>query len=66
LERTYLFPPFPLAAHKSAAKTRRDAIESLVGTAEFNAQIDLEMEDARIVEAYRRTVFEAIGGSLYG
>ncbi|WP_177191753.1 hypothetical protein [Nitrosospira sp. Nsp14] len=47
-------------------KKLRDTIESLVDTAEFNAQIDLEMEDARIVEAYRRTVFEAIGGSLHG
>jgi hypothetical protein len=28
---------------------------------EFNAQIDLEKEDAAIVEAYRRTAVQAIG-----
>ena len=47
-------------------KKLRDAIESVIDVAEFNAQIDLEKEDAAIVEAYRRTVFEAIGGSLHG
>jgi ribosomal protein L22 len=47
-------------------KKLRDAIESVIDMAEFNAQIDLEKEDARIVEAYRRTVFEATGGSLQG
>jgi ribosomal protein L22 len=47
-------------------KKLREAIESVIDVAEFNAQIDLEKEDARIVEAYRRTVFEAIGGPLQG
>jgi hypothetical protein len=47
-------------------KKLRDAIESVIDVDEFNAQIDLEKEDARIVEAYRRTAFEAIGGSLHG
>ncbi|MBA4144025.1 MAG: ParB N-terminal domain-containing protein [Nitrosospira sp.] len=47
-------------------KKLRDAIESAIDVAEFNAQIDLEKEDAAIVEAYRRTVFEAIGGPLHG
>ncbi len=47
-------------------KKLRDAIESVIDMDEFNAQIDLEKEDAATVEAYRRTVFEAIGGSLHG
>lgn len=38
----------------------RDAIESVIDVAEFNAQVDLEKEDAGIVEAYRRTVLDAI------
>jgi hypothetical protein len=40
----------------------RDAIESVIDVGEFNAQIDLEKMDAGNVEAYRRTVFESIGG----
>ncbi len=39
----------------------RDAIESVIDIDEFNAQIDLEKEDAANVEAHRRTVFDAIG-----
>ena len=39
----------------------REAIESVIDVAEFNAQIDIERDDAAEVEAYRRTVFKAIG-----
>jgi hypothetical protein len=39
----------------------REAIESVIDGDEFNSQIDLEKSDAGNVEAYRRTVFEAIG-----
>ena len=44
-------------------KKLRDAIESVIDVAEFNAQIDLEKGDAGIVEAYRRMAFKAIGAS---
>ena len=40
----------------------RKAIESVIDVKEFNAQIELERKDAAYVEAYRRTVLEAIQG----
>lgn len=40
----------------------RESIESVIDLAAFNAQIELEIQDAGIVEAHRRVVFEAIGG----
>ena len=40
----------------------REAIESVIDVDEYNAQIDLEREDAAVIEAHRRVVFTAIGG----
>lgn len=39
----------------------RNAIESVIDVAEYNAQIELEKEDAANVVAHRRTVLKAIG-----
>jgi len=40
----------------------REAIASVLDVDEFNAQIDLEKENASFIEAHRKTVLEAIGG----
>ncbi len=40
----------------------REAIDSVIDIAEFNAQIDLEKDDSAHIEAHRRVVFDAIGG----
>ena len=42
----------------------REAIESVIDIAEFNAQVDLEAQDAATIEAHRRVVFEAIKGAV--
>lgn len=38
----------------------REAIESVIDVAEYNAQIELEVQDAANIEAHRRVVFDAI------
>ena len=43
----------------------REAIDSVMDGVEFNSQIDMEIQDAGVVEAYRRTVIQSIGGSLH-
>lgn len=48
---------------KLLQKKLHDAIASVINVDEFHAQVDLEKSDAGHVEAYRRTVFEAIGGA---
>ena len=40
----------------------RSAIESVIDAAEFNAQVDLDKQDAAIIEAHRQLVFDAIRG----
>ena len=40
----------------------REAIESVIDKAEFNAQVELEKQDAAHIEAHRQVVFEAING----
>lgn len=40
----------------------REAIESVIDVAEFNAQVEQEVQDSAHIEAYRRVVFEAING----
>jgi hypothetical protein len=42
----------------------RDSIESVINTDEFNAQVDLEKEDAAYIEAYRKVALEALGVGL--
>jgi len=44
----------------------RDVIEGVIDADAYNAQIELEKEDAGIVEAYRREALEAIGDVDYG
>lgn len=44
----------------------RSTIERAINVDEYNAQIDIEKEDAGNVEAYRRTVLQAIGGLSHG
>jgi hypothetical protein len=41
----------------------RDAIQSVIDVDEYNAQVDLEYQDAANVEAHRRVVFDAIYSS---
>jgi len=41
----------------------RDAIHSVIDVAEFNAQLQLEEEDAANIEAHRQVVMEAVRGS---
>lgn len=41
----------------------RESIEAVIDVAEFNAQIELEKDDAAHVEAYRRVVFDSIGSA---
>jgi Asp/Glu/hydantoin racemase len=43
----------------------REAIDSVMDGVEFNSQIDMEIQDAGVVEAYRQTVIQSIGGSLH-
>ena len=38
----------------------REAIESVIDVAEYNAQIELEKQDSAHIEAHRRVVFDAI------
>ena len=40
----------------------REAIESVIDVAEFNAQVEQEVQDSAHIEAHRRVVFEAING----
>jgi hypothetical protein len=40
----------------------REAIESVIDVAEFNAQVEQEAQDSAHIEAHRRVVFEAING----
>ncbi len=40
----------------------RGAIESVIDRKEYNAQIDLEAQDAANIEAHRQVVMDAIGG----
>lgn len=40
----------------------REAIESVIDRAEFNAQVELEKQDSAHIEAHRQVVFEAING----
>lgn len=49
--------PVPLLQSKL-----REAIMSVLDTAEFNAQLDLEKKDAAYIEAHRQVVVEAIKG----
>lgn len=42
----------------------REAIESVIDMVEFNAQAELEAQDAATVEAHRQVVFEAIKGAV--
>jgi hypothetical protein len=42
----------------------REAIESVIDVVEFNAQAELEAQDAATVEAHRQVVFEAIKGAV--
>lgn len=44
----------------------QEAIEGVIDVTEFNSQIDMEKSDAQSVEAYRQTVFKAIGGPSHG
>jgi len=41
----------------------RKAIESVIDVAEFNAQLELEVQDSANIEAHRRILFDAIGGA---
>lgn len=43
-------------------KKLREAIEAVIDVSAFNAQVELEKEDARFVEAHRRSVLQALGG----
>ena len=43
----------------------REAIESVIDVDEYNAQIDLEREDAAVIEAHRRVVFAAVRGDQH-
>lgn len=40
----------------------RDAIESVIDVAEFNAQVEQETQDSAHIQAHRQVVFEAING----
>lgn len=40
----------------------RESIQSVIDVSEFNAQCDLERQDAAHIEAHRRVVFDAIQG----
>jgi len=40
----------------------REAIESVIDRAEFNAQVEMEKQDSAHIEAHRQVVFEAING----
>lgn len=40
----------------------RDAIESVIDVAEFNAQVEQEAQDSAHIQAHRQIVFEAING----
>lgn len=40
----------------------REAIESVIDVAEFNAQVEQEAQDSAHIQAYRKVVFEAING----
>lgn len=40
----------------------REAIESVIDVAEFNAQVEQEAQDSAHIEAHRQVVFEAING----
>jgi hypothetical protein len=42
----------------------REAIEAVIDVVEFNAQVDLEAQDAATIEAHRQVVFDAIKGAL--
>lgn len=42
----------------------REAIESVIDVVEFNAQCQLEQEDAANIEAHRQVVFDSIQGHL--
>ncbi|MDD2224370.1 MAG: ParB/RepB/Spo0J family partition protein [Pseudomonas sp.] len=42
----------------------REAIESVIDMAEFNAQVEQERQDAAHIEAHRQIVFEAIKGKM--
>lgn len=42
----------------------REAINSVIEVAEYNAQIDLESQDAAHIEAHRQVVFDAIRGAI--
>jgi hypothetical protein len=44
----------------------REIINSVIDVAEYNAQIELEKQDAANIEAYRRVVFESIQGGNDG
>ena len=41
----------------------REAIESVIDVAEFNAQVEQEAQDAAHIQAHRQVVFEAINGN---
>lgn len=38
----------------------REAIQSVIDTDEFNAQVELEKQDSAVIEAHRRVAFEAV------
>ena len=40
----------------------RDAIESVIDVAEFNAQVAQEAQDSAHIQAHRQVVFDAING----
>ena len=40
----------------------REAIESVIDVAEFNAQVEQEAQDSAHIQAHRKVVFEAING----
>lgn len=41
----------------------RESIEAVIDVEEFNAQLDLEVQDAANIEAHRQVVFDAIRGA---
>ena len=40
----------------------REAIESVIDVAEFNAQVEQEVQDSAHIQAHRQIVFDAING----
>ena len=47
---------------KGIQEPLREAIESVIDVAEFNAQVEQEAQDSAHIQAHRKVVFEAING----